>query len=428
MATSDNDNHPKLVASTADTFNNSIRKPSTACSGRLRIGGKNVGGESNLFKEAQFSSDGTTIVTHNEDQCLRTFVLPTDLLEDKSEPLHLESHSSWPSSSNIQSYAIYPYFDLQDPSTTLVLSASAGVPISLSNALSYETLHAKYRSISPKTEEYYTSYSLAFSRDGSRFIAGSRNRLSIFDCAHDGSDPILTRTLAPGKKARKLYGTQALGSSGLVSALEISGGGVLAAGTTQREVALYGNEGAGELITAFSAGAKDAPTGGSGITSLKWSPDSTYLIVAERQSDSLQVYDVRNTMQRVSFLTGRRAQTTQRLGVDVVPTVDGYEVWAGGTDGCVRMWRNPGSNEGEQTPDASLQLHDDAVSSAIWHPGGAVLATCSGQRLDRVVRDDEASAGCSSDSEASFVPQKASPGSPRSLSAVDNKLKIWQLQ
>jgi hypothetical protein len=47
----------------------------------------------------------------------------------------------------------------------------------------------------------------------------------------------------------------------------------------------------------------------------------------------------------------------QRLGVDVVPTATGYEVWAGGTDGVVRMWSQPGSREGMVNPDSSFVAH-----------------------------------------------------------------------
>jgi WD40 repeat protein len=45
------------------------------------------------------------------------------------------------------------------------------------------------------------------------------------------------------------------------------------------------------------------------------------------------------------------------------------------------MWQNPGQLEGAQQPNAELErMHDDSVTSVVWHPGGAVMATCSGQR------------------------------------------------
>jgi WD40 repeat protein len=120
---------------------------------------------------------------------------------------------------------------------------------------------------------------------------------------------------------------------------------------------------------------------GTGITSLAWTPDGNYLLVGERQSDGIHVYDVRNQLKRVSWLAGRNALTTQRLEFSTVPTQSGLEVWAGGIDGVVRMWQNPGQLEGIQPPNAALEgMHDGSVTSAVWHPGGAVIATCSGQR------------------------------------------------
>lgn len=127
---------------------------------------------------------------------------------------------------------------------------------------------------------------------------------------------------------------------------------------------------------------------GTGITSLAWTPDGTYLLVGERQSDGIHVYDVRNRLKRLAWLAGRKALTTQRLGISTVPTRSGLEVWAGGMDGVVRMWQNPGLLEGVQQPNGELErMHGDAVSSAVWHPTGAVMATCSGQR--RFDDDDE---------------------------------------
>ena len=120
---------------------------------------------------------------------------------------------------------------------------------------------------------------------------------------------------------------------------------------------------------------------GTGITSLQWTPDDSYLLVGERQSDGIHVYDVRNQLKRLAWLAGRKALTTQRLDISTVPTQSGLEVWAGGVDGVVRMWKNPGMLEGVQQPNGELEgMHDDSITSAVWHPIGAEMATCSGQR------------------------------------------------
>ncbi|KAK4618323.1 Guanine nucleotide-binding protein negative regulator 1 [Fulvia fulva] len=376
---------PKCVGSTRDTFNHVTKS-----------------GRSNFFRNAAFSGDGTTIVTQNEDQCLKTFVLPTDLLDDRDEPTQLIPYATYQSGSNIQSYALYPHFSLHNPATTLVLSGSADVPITLRNALHYDTIHGTYPFVTPTTEEHLPPRSLAFTRDGRRFIAGSVNVLATFDCTRTGEGPLSTQKLRPGKGQVQHFSTWQLQRKGIVSAMSISSEGMLAIGTNEREIALFEDDGLGECSTVFELEGR----GGSGITGLKWSPDGQYLLVAERQSDVVQVFDIRNTQSRVASLAGRRANTPQVLGIDVVPTAAGFEVWGGGTDGIVRMWSNPGSKGGAQSPDTEMKMHDTAVSSAVWHPSGVVMATCSGERPSTIADGSDEEPDLCEDS-------------------IDNTLRLW---
>ena len=352
----------QCVATTGDSFCKSIEECDLIQAGRPRrwIRGENAG--SNCFRDAKFSGDGTTVITQNADHCLRTFVLPVDLLDANAQSHALSPHSKLQSPTPIQSYAIYPHFNLRDPSTTVFLSASSDLPISLNNALHSETVHAKYPLIDPATEEYHAPSSLLWTRDGAHFVAGTCNHIYVFDPSRDGSGPLLTHKTAAGKREKKLYGSEGIrGCKGTVSALSISSDGVLAAGSRERQVALYDHEGSGQCATAFSVAVPRSENGeatGTGITQIAWSPCGTYLLIAERSSDFIQVYDMRNTLGRVAWLSGRKADTPQKLGMDVLPASNGYEVWAGGTDGCVRMWRNPGSIAGDHGPDAVMKVHD----------------------------------------------------------------------
>ncbi|KAK1018806.1 hypothetical protein LTR54_000617 [Friedmanniomyces endolithicus] len=153
---------------------------------------------------------------------------------------------------------------------------------------------------------------------------------------------------------------------------------------------------------------------------VRWTPDGKYLLAAERQSDGIQVYDVRNMIHRVAWLSGRQANTTQKLGIDVVPTADGCEVWAGGTDGCVHMWNDPGLREGHVTPGLTIKMHEDPVSSAVWHPAGVVLATSSGCRY-KAPDADGFESECTDDDAMSTPSPIVLAESPE----PDNRLAVW---
>ncbi|KXS99758.1 hypothetical protein AC578_10422 [Pseudocercospora eumusae] len=393
------------MASLDHTFRRKCRATTSA---RHTSSSSSDGKPQRAFRQALFSPDGTSVITRSQDNRLRTFVLPTDLLEESNDPKQLISHSSWQSGSNIQSHALYPGFDLQNPATTLVLSGSAHVPITLRNALHYSTIHGSYPLVRSQTEAHLSARSLIFTRNGEHFLAGSENALAVFDCSRAGEAPMKFTRLTPARKSHR-GGLHGLTRKAFVSAMSTSCEGVFALGTTQREVALYDHDGLGSWASTFNV---EGP--GNGVTDLKWSPDGTYLLVGERQSDRIQIFDIRNTQQKVVDLVGRSADTPQPLYMDVVHTASGYEVWTGGTDGQVRMWSNPGNSAGEHPPDAELHLHDAPVASAIWHSSGSVLATASGQhfspsRADESDSEDESSHGY------------------QHHSVPDNTLKIWSV-
>lgn len=205
-----------------------------------------------------------------------------------------------------------------------------------------------------------------------------------------------------GRKARKLYGADTAGIGGIVSSLALSNDNILAAGTYNRQVGLFENAGQGESMTAFDLSYNDAEDRllrGNGVSQLAWSPCGNYLFVAERQSDALLVYDIRQTGQRLSYLSGRKAFTTLKLSFDLASNAYGkIDIWAGGTDGQVRVWRDVASREGRIEPDLALHAsngeqtnrHDHilpvlttstaAVSNTILSRREPMLITTSGQR------------------------------------------------
>ena len=72
----------------------------------------------------------------------------------------------------------------------------------------------------------------------------------------------------------------------------------------------------------------------------------------------------------------------QQLGIDV----GHVSVWkeqemvvAGGENGVVKVWEG-NAEEGRRMPIGHWEAHKDAVSSAVIHPSGCVVATSSGSR------------------------------------------------
>lgn len=236
------------------------------------------------------------------------------------------------------------------------------------------------------------------------------------------------------------YGERDIGLARIIASLATSPyDGLLAAGTTQRQIGLWANEGSGEFISSFSVEDGSEPdTKGNGIVHMKWSPCGRYLFAAERQSDALLVYDIRATGRRLGWLKGRKAMTTQKLGFDVAAAANGgggLVIWAGGVDGIVRTWRDVTSKEGAIEPDGAFRASNgkwysegvrsfaddvaDAVSAALFQPGGGLLATISGQRRDPQDLLDL------SDVDDSDEDEENESSSTLRGDGLDNVMKLW---
>ena len=370
---------------------------------------------------------------------------PPDLLDDRPAPHALKPYSTTPSKEPVYATAIYPYCSLQDPSTTIFLSSVRDHPIRLSSALSLHLI-ASYSLISPSTEAFITPHSMLYpsSLGGTHFLTGSDSLICVFDVSRSGKDGPVTRLPTIPSKRKKIVGG-GVGMKGIVSALSVSpgGDGILAAGTFTRHLGLYGSNGSGDCIATFSVAGTEADRriGGRGITQVLWSPCGRYLYVAERKSDGILVYDIRVTGRLVGWLEGRKARTNQRLKADVVTSgeEDAHEIWAGGTDGTMRVWRDPSRSEGGKRPSWEWSVHNskffiiskllvykligclDPVTSTVVHPMGSVVATSSGQKQ---YVDFGGSDGDDSDGGEGI-----GQGTPETATAkrVDNTLKVWAL-
>ncbi|PGH08085.1 hypothetical protein AJ79_06085 [Helicocarpus griseus UAMH5409] len=394
----DQSDPPFELTCVASTQNYGLSTPGRekSSSEKQLVAGEDRAITSNYFKEASWSPDGTSVITNSADNNIRTFVLPTDLLEDREAPHVLQPYHTIPSSEPVYATAIYPFYTLQDASSTLLLSSVRDHPIRLSSAL-YPGFSASYSLISPTTEAFITPHSILYPPvlNGTQFLTGSDSLICLFDLSRPGKDGPVSRLHTIPSKRKKIVGG-GIGMKGIVSAMAISpaGDGILAAGTFTRHIGLYASNGTGDTIATFGiegTGA-DAHIGGQGITQVLWSPCGRYLFVVERKSSGILVYDIRVTGQLVGWLEGRGGMTNQRLKADIVPGGEhnSTEIWAGGTDGNVTVWTSPSDVIGEgKQPVWEKKVHNDPVTSAVLHPMGGVLATCSGQKkYPRLETDD----------------------------------------
>lgn len=374
------------------------------------------------------SPDGTTLLTSSADDLLRSYIVPPDLL-DPPRPKNLIPYAAHPSPEPVYATAYHSAYNLSLPATCLALASPRSLPIRLFSPFTGSKILASYPLVSPTTEAWIAPHSLLCSpSEPNNFFAGSESCVSVFDLSRDGEGPVSRMHTTPSRRG----GGGGGGMKGIVSALDMSSEGILAAGTFSRWVGLYGGGGRGGTVGVFSIrGDNEVEVGsrGCGVTQLSWSDCGRYLHVAERASDGISVWDVRGTRKKLAWLRGREARTQQRLGFEIMAR----ELWAGGVDGVVRIWKGLGEAEGIVEPAWNFKSHGDAISSTGLHSSGSVLATCSGQRLvedypNNVQSSDSDSDNgmysLSSSSSASAVSIGSWKMSPR---VVDNSLKLWSI-
>ncbi|PSN73179.1 WD40 repeat-like protein [Corynespora cassiicola Philippines] len=374
--------------------------------------------------EAKLFPDGLGFITADYDRTLSVYAIPADA-PNALEVIPLEPYAQIKRAEPIWSFAIHPRFSVADPTTSHVLVGCRDSYVTLYNALWDVTRNpfdengqpvppppgppnisaklASYKIIDPMRETVLAPNSLTYNHDGTRFIAGLKDAVTIFDMDYTES-PVLTQKTIPSRNSKLKGGGR--GFKGVISALSLApqasgSGGILAAGSRTRWVALYESAGDGNKITEFSlpttlrtrcnsqfgsSGSDIDDTPGSGISQLKWSACGTYLYVAERVSDSILIYDRRNFGFALSHCAGRNARTNNRLGFDVWSASTHYhqpgtseEVWAGGIDGKIRIWRDPYFKEGALEADEVVQVGEDPITSTLVHPYGSLAVVCSGR-------------------------------------------------
>ncbi|KAG6000012.1 hypothetical protein E4U21_006042 [Claviceps maximensis] len=408
-----------------------------------------------FYSSAQWTADGTTVLATSSDHTISSFVLPADLLQHDNPGRLIQPQATTKLPEPTQTLAPAPFFSLAEAASQTFLVGSRDHPLHLyhafpqgpgsgSNSSSASTsasasgsdgLIAQYKLVRHETEQYITPASLVWPSPGTHFICGSANRIDYFDVSRHGSDgPVLTVPTIPSK--RHISKGHGVGMKGTVSALAVTpstsqSGSLVAAGTRTRWMGLYDLHRSDGAVANWQISQTDlpGPTGtasGQGIVQVIWSPCGRYLVINERRSNGLLLYDIRGSGKLLAVLTGRPANTQQKLTCDVFQGHDaycdgGFEVWAGAQDGSVIVWENVGFQAAEMDPSWTWKPHSSPVCSTILHPSGSVAATCSGGWEHVVIDNNETGA----EAQASLADVRQAQ-TYRVLE--ESSLKLWSLQ
>ncbi|KAI1780203.1 hypothetical protein F4818DRAFT_453936 [Hypoxylon cercidicola] len=395
------------------------------------------------FESAQWTADGTTLLTSSSSNVISGYIVPEDLLSPAvSRPLKLAAQATiqLPEPSNVLAGA--PYFRLAEPWTQQLLVSARDHPIQLFY-LDPSRQHQKPASCYPLTkarsETFLSATSLVWPDPGTHFVAGSRNLLAKFDVRRAGDEPLLRVKTIPSD--RHLSKGGGVGMRGAVSALaaqppDARHASLVAAATWTRWVGLYDfAQSSGACVATWSiarAGTDEARVGGDGVAQAAWSPCGRYLLLGERKSAGVLVYDVRVTGKLLGWLAGRDALGNQRIACDVFPGQGGggaggedagFEVWSGSTHGAVEVWEGVGTREGAHEPSWGWSAAQrSTVASTCMHQSGTVVATCSGswEFPDELEGDGDDECGSQSESSSSEAPWMRRRNR-------ESSLKIWSI-
>jgi len=405
------------------------------------------------------SADGTTLLTSSYGNRICSYVLPENLLEPKQEPALLRAQGTLIQAAASNAFAPCPYWALENPATQAVLVSSTDHPIQLHYAFPPPSESgeragslpvqpppiASFHLIKRETEAYLPIASLIWPAPGTHFVAGTTNRLAVFDVSRSDamkSEPLLSIPTIPS--TRHISKGNGIGMRGTVAALsaQVRGHGdlgLVAAGTWTRNMGLYDLQRSGECVATWnvSTAATEAGIGGGGVVQTVWSPCGRYLVVNERGASGLLVYDLRGTNQLLAHLNGRQSNRNQRLSCDVYPGTDaigGFEVWTGDRNGAVLVWEGVGNEAGGVPPSWDWQAHECPIGGAAMHMSGSVLATCSGAWKDADDSTNSGSSGTDSDDSGDNSDSEDSTSEPISTHEYtpfvvrETTLKVWSIK
>ena len=357
--------------------------------------------KNNCLKGVQWSPDGTCLLTASEDQQIRLFELPPELLAGESGDAaapsaegdgELVSTVCVREGDSIYDYCWFPRMNSDEPASCCFFGASRDHPMHLWDAYT-GALRASYSAYN-HLDEVTSTFSMTLDPTGMRLYAGYDRAIRIFDVTRPGRQCELRQT-CPSRKSRE-------GQRGIISCLAVSPdySGLFAAGSYAGVVGLYVDS-SPTMLCALGGHR-------GGVTHVRFSHDGTYLFSGARQDDAILCYDVRRSQAPLASFE-RRCATNQRIGFDLSP--DSRALLTGGEDGRVLVYDvlQP------QQPPAVWLTYPDAVNAAVLHPFLPLLGVAVGQRHFPLPAEDD------SDDEEGGAAEAANERQS------ENGLQVWLL-
>ncbi|CAG8528873.1 7927_t:CDS:10 [Funneliformis mosseae] len=334
--------------------------------------------EGNFFKNAKWSPDGACILTSSNDNILRIFDLPVNVLETANE-LDLNSVLTCHAGETIYDFCWYPMMSSQDPVTCCFLSSNREHPIQLWDAYTGK-VRCSYTIIDHR-DEVVGPNALTFNLDGSKIYCGYKNMIKIFDSHRPGRDGEDCKT-TPSRKSKE-------GQKGIISCLSFNPdrSGLYAAGSYSQTIGLY-DESNNELCCVLQGTKKELI---GDVTQVQFSRDGKYLFSASRKDDFIRCWDIRNTGE-ILYKLQRNGNTNQRLSFDI--DIAGSHLITGSLDGKIIVYDLVNLNaKGCPQKVLDMPAHGDAISAISIHPSLQLIASCSGQRkfksIDAVISKEQ---------------------------------------
>ena len=319
---------------------------------------------SNFLKGTKWSPDGACLLTAADDRWFRIYDLPPDAMEapiisDNLPP----SGDSFPPALRIQEgetvydMCWFPGMQASDPASCCFAATSRAHPIHLHDACS-GLLRCTYRGYN-EVDEVTAAFSLGFSPDGQRLLAGYQKSLLCFDVTRPGREYETVSTYV--KRRRDCL-------PGMISCIAYSPlGDMVAAGSYSSSIAIYDPR-TWEMLFLLQ-GHK------GGLTQLIFTHDGSFLISGSRQDPHLLCWDLREGEAGELYRMERSsASTNQRVQFDIDPVLGRYLV-SGGSDGHVLVFDLQTGLKVE-----SIRVAEDMVNGCSFHPTVNLLATASGNR------------------------------------------------